>query len=147
MVIESYRYGETNGEVYRLIQRVECSGGGDDTSLNILFKTIPNSEVTRTVNTKRVKDNYLLLLAHRITLITDSGYKEDGNILLEERDFRQTEMTFTVEITYDATKTCNMNILRNLQSLLDVTKCASEYYDRSEDVDNLTNLHFINKIQ
>ena len=140
VVVQSFRYSSSSNIVLRGLQcfaKVQNSSK----SIELAFYSISKRNVPDEAQTS---ENEFFKL-HGLTVLDDE-YSEDGNMILSSHPHQQTQFVFNIRIGFSSKSLTLVKVHKLLQSALHIAKVANEKYDRSEEVDNAVQSHFISVV-
>ena len=140
VIVQSFRYSSSSNIVLRSLQcfaKVQIFSK----SIELAFYSISKRNVPDEAQTS---ENEFFKL-HGLTVLDDE-YSEDGNMILSSHPHQQTQFVFNIRIGFSSKSLTLVKVHKLLQSALHIAKVANEKYDRSEEVDNAVQSHFISVV-
>ena len=144
IIVQSFRYSSVNDTVFRIVQRFTVSqtpsivsdGKRNRERITIAFYTLPAKDVPANIPTTTYFEE------HGIKILDDK-YSETGHFTLTSASHSQTATTLVTEIGFNPSLLNLTSLSKRMQSALDIVKFASEFYDRSDFIDEAERIQFI----
>jgi len=140
-IVQSFRYSSAAKIVFRVLQCF-AKVRNSSKSIELVFWSVRRADVPDEAQTSETTEFFKL---HGLTVLDDE-YSEDGNMKLSSLSHQQTQFVYNIKIGFFSKSLSLVKVHKLLQSALDLATVANKKFDRSDEVDNAVQSHFINNV-